>query len=258
MRYALINAGSLADSKAFPLLAAACDVILKEYAALKRLDPSQMEVQPFPSIDSAPDGWVKTLVQQTLDVDGAMAYHDRDAQGNPIVLCGYGLVPGGEIFRGKTGNGDSLLGELGHELLETEEDESANQWVDLDVTDPQDPTNVFHLAAKEPADPTQETFDTITVNGTVCDRTNYVLNAWYNSQVPAGTPVDRMGVLTRPGTIAPGGYCIVRRAYSEEGQVFARALRLDHRVAMADWRMMKKSHPRSRTQRRLSQVVRIG
>jgi|SRR6185369_2300713 len=258
MRYALVNSGSLADPKAFPLLAEGLTVFLKGYAADKRLDPSAMECQAFPSAEQAPAGWVKILVQQTLDAPDAAAYHDRDEHGMPIIRCGYGLVPGGELFHDNTGRGSSLIGEAEHECAETEDDDNASTWVDLDVVDPQNPHHVYHIAAKEACDPTQETFDTMTVNGTKMDRTNYVLDEWYNSRIPKGTKVDRLGVLAGPGCIAPGGYCIVRRAVQRDGEVFAAALRLDHRDPMSTWRMQKKAHTSSRTQRRLLHVVRIG
>jgi hypothetical protein len=258
MRYALVNDGSQADKKAFPLLAEALNLFLKQYAADKRLDPSEMECQSFSSIDLVPPGWIQTLVQQTLDVADAAAYHDRDAHGKPIIRCGYGIIPGGELFHDKNGRGSSLLGEMEHEAAETEGDEGANQWVDLDVVDPQNPHSVFHIAAKEEVDPIQETFDTFMVNGTKCDRTNYVLNEWYNGKTPKGTKVDRMGVLHGPGAIGPGGYCIVRRAIQRDGEVFAAALRIDHRDPMSEWRLMKKAHKSSRTQYRLNQILRIG
>lgn len=258
MRYALVNAGSQADTKAFPLLAEALTIFMKQYAVDKRLDPSAMECHPFPTVDAVPPGWIQTLVQQTLDVDGAAAYHDRDAHGRAIIRCGYGIIPGGELFHDKAGRGSSLLGELEHEAAETEDDEGANQWVDLVVVDPQNPHSIYQVAAKESVDPIQETFDTFMVNGTKCDRTNYVLNEWYNGGVPKGVKVDRMGVLHGPGSIGPGGYCIVRRAIQRDGEVFAAALRLDHRDPMSHWRMAKKASKSSRTQYRLNQIVRLA
>lgn len=253
VKIALTNK-SEADSAAFPLLAQALKQFLDEYSQDWDLGPAEVR---FAADGVVPPDHIEAVVLQTPDVDGALAYHDRDEQGNPRIKAFYGLVPGGELFHGPAGDGGSLLGELQHEGAETWSDLFANIYTDLTIADPQGSGKIYRACALETEDPVQEIADAFTVQGQKCDRTNYVLPRWFDPDASKGTKVDRIGVLPGPATVAAGGYVIVREAYAQDGQIFARHLKLDHHVPMQAWRARKKEHISSRTARRLAKVVRL-
>lgn len=256
MRTALINLSS-ADNKAMPILAEGLTAFGKMFCSDYGYDPSLVEVHVFANEAQAPTGWIKALVLDDLDAPGAMAYHDRDDQGNPYIKCGFHVIPNGELFRGPSGDGASLMGELQHEWAETMFDPFANSFYDIDIVDPQGSGKVYHSAAGETEDPVQEVVDSFDVQGTKCDRTNYVLPPWFDPTAPRGTKVDRIGALPGPGTVAAGGYVIVRESFTQDEQVFARCVRLDHHVPMRMWRAQKKASQHSRTARRLAKVVKL-
>jgi hypothetical protein len=103
------------------------------------------------------------------------------------------------------------------------------------------------------ADPVQELADTFALaDGTVADCADYVLPAWFNPD-GTGSKFDRLGSLKAAGTIASGGYALVRETIANDGEIDARTLRVDHPLQkMAEWRERMKSLPSSRTARRLA------
>ncbi len=248
MKIALLNQ-SKADSAAFPRLAEGMKKFLDLFCADWGLLP--IEVRWFPDAKSGPAGFVGCVVLDHADTD-RIGYHDRDDDGNSIIKGFLDGVPNGELFRGPDGDGGSLLGLLQHEAAETAIDPFANCYVDRDVTDPA--TNkIYHSVAFEVADAVQELADTLTLDdGTLCDRVDYLLPGWFNPDASGGA-FDRLGALTGAGTIAKGGYALVRETVAEDGQVCARTRRVDHPVQkMAEWRARLKALPTSRTSRRLA------
>lgn len=253
VRVALINQ-SEADSKALPLLATVLTQFMAMFAADTDETPTEVIVAPN---NIAPPGFIEALILQTPDVDGALAYHDRDDKGNPRIKSFYGLIPGGEIFHDPSGGLASLNAELQHEIAETKRDPFANRYVDLAIKDPQGSGKIYKSVADEDEDPVQESGDSFDVEGTKCDRTNYVLPVWFDQDAPKGTIVDRLNMLSGPATVAAGGYVIVREAYTQDDQIFARCIKLEHHSPMMAWRAKKKALPHSRTARRLAQVVQL-
>ena len=249
MKIALLNQ-SKADAAAFPRLAEGVKRFLDLFCADWELLP--VDVQSFADANAVPAGFIHCVILDKAEGEN-VGYHERDDKGNALIKGFLDAVPNGELFHGPNGDGGSLIGLLQHECAETAIDQFANCYCDRDVID-KSTAKVYHAVALEVADPVQELADTMTLtDGTVVDRIDYVMPDWFSPEA-TGSKMDRMGALTQAGTIAPGGYAIVRETVSDDGQVCARTLRIDHHLQkMAAWRERMKARASSRTMRRLSQ-----
>lgn len=103
----------------------------------------------------------------------------------------------------------SLSSVISHEVLETLIDPTVSDWSQrADGT----------LVAGEVSDPVEQDAYTITVMDTPIMVSNFVLPAWFDAQSTQG-PFDKMGKLTAPFTMTPGGYLVTMSAgpTSQEG-----------------------------------------
>jgi hypothetical protein len=158
------------------------------------------------------DGYVKVVVvDKDTDVPDALAYHDlQDGRPVGIVMAKTVLDTGATVL----GPGGVSVA-LSHELLETRADPYCNydagNWLDgfdywLEVCD-----------AVQAGD--------YAINGVHVS--NYCRKSWFNPQAEQlaskqDPPYDRLGVLSKPFTIADGGYQ-VRNRPGEEAQVWGSA-----------------------------------
>jgi hypothetical protein len=74
---------------------------------------------------------------------------------------------------------------------------------------------------------------------------NFVTPSWFDPQAPGGSQFDKLGKLSAPFSILPGGY-VVYSADGKEQQQFG-----DEFPA---WRKQMKSGPAARTQRRRAEA----
>lgn len=132
----------------------------------------------LPSVDAVP-AWLS----DTLDVDGALGYHDEDETGLPYI---------------KVANIDGYdwRTTASHECLELKGDSPANIWALGPDED---------MVAYELGDPVEG--DSYEIDGV--PMSNFVLPAWFDPNASPGSRLDFMGKLTKPFTMTPGGYLIV-------------------------------------------------
>lgn len=133
-------------------------------------------------------------LSNTIDVDGALGYHDEDEYGVPYIK-----VADVQGYDWRT--------TCSHEFLEVKGDSPANIWA-------QGPGNT--MVAYELADPVEG--DSYDVDGV--PMSNFVLPAWFDPQAAPGSRLDFMGRLSQPFTMTPGGYMIVWHLNGQPTQTF--------------------------------------
>jgi hypothetical protein len=151
-------------------------------------------VEFTPGATAAPDGACPAWLSDTLDVDGALGYHDEDAHGNPYIKIA-------DI------SGYDWRTTASHECLELKGDSPANIWAQMSPTE---------MVAYELADPVEG--DTYEIDGV--PMSNFVLPAWFDPQAAHGSRLDFLGKLTKPLTMTAGGYMIVWTLRGQPTQVF--------------------------------------
>lgn len=143
------------------------------------------------------DDWPIYLLDSP-DVANALGYHDVDPQGRPY----------GRVFVDPTRSaGVSLSSVISHEVLEAFGDSDVNFWGD---------SGRGVAVALELCDPVENSV--YQIDGVKLS--NFVLPAWFNPYVPAGTKVDFLAHLHHPYQLESGGYKITM-VEGRIGQVFA-------------------------------------
>lgn len=254
MKLALLNLSS-APNEQMAKIATALKLYLVDVC--NAWERASIDVAFYPGQELAPLGWSPLVAMEQPDQPGAEGYHDVDeldrAYGRAFRAC----IPGGEVLHDKAGAGASLAGVLAHEAAEMALDILANAYQDGPFRDVATGKSYAQVAV-ELADPVQELAYQVQADGEPVDVSNFILPNWFDRRATHG-PFDKMGVLTAPLTLAPGGYVIVRDAKPER-QIFARLLGRAapagaHKIAAprppAAWRDKMKLHHGGRTKRRL-------
>lgn len=150
----------------------------------------------FASRADVPPGIPIIAVVDDSDDPGALGYHTegRDGQVSGIVAVGAVQDNGGSLFGGR----NSVSSVLSHEILETHCDPWVDVWVDA--------ADGLHAFAFEMCDPVQS--DSYEIDGVAVS--DFVLPHYFDGAAASGTRFDWLGRLSRPFTIALGGYAIVR------------------------------------------------
>ena len=151
-----------------------------------------------------PNGSPCYIIDQP-DIDGALGYHDEDANGEPFikVFANPVLDNGGTVLTGSL----AISAVLSHELVELTGDGPANRWADgPDGND----------YAIELADAVQDTW--YPIDGVAVS--NFLTQAFFDPKAAAGSKLDYLGKLTKPFSMTSGGYQITRTEPGEVSQVF--------------------------------------
>jgi hypothetical protein len=130
------------------------------------------------------------------DIDGALGYHDEDASGMAFarIFVNPTLDNGGTTLTGP--NAVSVT--FSHEVLELIGDSPANRWVD----GPGGSDFAFEMCDAVEGDAYE--IDGVSMS-------NFVLPAFFDPRADrASNKFDFLGKLSRPFTMTPGGYQIVR------------------------------------------------
>ena len=254
MRFALLNSSS-ASADDMLRIADGLTAGLVRFCADHGLATAM--VQSFPGMTAAPDpSWipVKAVGDLPAGISGVQAFHDVDDLGVPYALASLNLVPNRTVLHDTSGKGESLAALIGHEIVETLVDFDANRERDVTFVDPTLGT-VMSQVAEEVSDAVQESAIPITLpGGLVVDFPNYVYPSWFQARGRA-TKFDALGLLTKPLSIAPGGYVIARPAgagVAGDTDVMGRRhlVKVHHRQRQAPWRELAKAHAGSRGRRR--------
>jgi hypothetical protein len=116
------------------------------------------------------------------DVQGALGYHDEDANGHPYI----------KVFKVSGYRWETTAS---HEVLEFLGDEPANVWAMSDTA----------MVARELCDPVEG--DAYPINGV--PMSNFVLPRYFDPKAPSTAHFDFLNKLTAPFSMSPGGYMIV-------------------------------------------------
>jgi hypothetical protein len=147
----------------------------------------------IPKGGNAPPNTWQIILANDSDQAGALGYHDVTKDGLPT---GYAFV-GTDL---KFGYLPSVT--LSHEICEMRGD----PYINLTAFDPDG-----NLRAYETCDAVEADSDGYDIDGVRVS--DFVLPAWYDANVPAGTKLDHMGRLTTPFSLRPGGYSSVYHLY---------------------------------------------
>jgi hypothetical protein len=129
-------------------------------------------------------------------------YHEVDPQGQPYAhVAAEASLHAGNTWVSGT---DAISASASHEVLEMLGDPWANEWC-FDGN--------AKLWSREVCDPVQEDIYTIRVGQIEVTVSNFVLPAYFNPA--ADGPYDYLGVLTKPFTLAKGGYGVWDRATAD-------------------------------------------
>lgn len=147
----------------------------------------------FATAKEIPAGMPTIVIADVCDDADALAYHTEQSDGRITGLVG-----------AKTclDNGETWTSALSHEVLETARDPFVNDWVQAPGHGGK------RLIAAEVCDPVQD--QGYKKNGV--DVSSFVLPAWFDDMVPAGSRLDWLGTLTAPFTRTGGGYFVVDTA----------------------------------------------
>jgi hypothetical protein len=166
-------------------------------------------------------------IQPSLDVSGALGYHDDIA---------------GVIFARVMWQGDDTSVTISHEVLEELGDPTCDLYL---------PMGDGRLTAVEACDAVEG--DTYIETGYIADDampvavSNWLFRAWFEANSPG--PWDRMRKLIAALTMTEGGYMIVRQSDGTESEVFAQTS-LGHLNASR-----KMTKPMGRTARRMKRAA---
>ncbi len=149
--------------------------------------------------------YIVLVLKDELEVPDALGDHSVDEGGWPVgeIGCRVTLDGGGDVF-----GPDGILSVVTHEFDETELDPYIGEWDDMAFDDQGEATMQM---AHESADPVQA--NCYGIGGLYVS--NYVRPPYFDAYaIGTGDATfgvfDRMGVLTAPFSLAPGGYAMTR------------------------------------------------
>lgn len=208
MKFYLASASTLiTDPAALPLIVQAVDrQILDDAGPAWGRYGNVFFAEDVAAIPKDPDV-VPIVCYDDADQAGALGWHTEELG----VFFGRIFVRpvldnGGDLYSNPA---LSLSSVISHEVLETLIDPTVSDWSQrADGT----------LVASEVSDPVEGDAYAIEVLGKPIMVSNFVLPAWFDAQTTQG-PFDKMGKLTAPFTMTPGGYLVTMQpsATAEEG-----------------------------------------
>lgn len=203
MQIAVTNKSKRLSDRDVDAMTEACNQQVIECAAAYGIVPTPVSFYATDVGLPASNCRIMAIVD-TIDYPGALGYHADS----------YGIVYGRVLAQDVDGTAITLS----HECLEELVDPGCDAWRDMGAA---------HSVALEVCDPVEG--DAYPAVVTILGEhrqvllSNYVLPRWF---APDGNGrFDRMGKLTAPFTMTPGGYMIVRDAAGNEESVFARNAR---------------------------------
>lgn len=209
MKFQVMDLSTLLAPTDAPIMAEACAMQVVEFGAEWSLEPCSVEF--LPKGKKLDDGaWPVLLVDRT-EVLGAYGYHTDSPSGGPYAMVDVGecMAMGGTALVGSV----AVSVTLSHEILEC----YLNPWLALWKLAP-DGTEW----SQEAADAVEDVTYSVSAAGQQVSVSDYVLPAFFGDP---GTKFDRMGALSKPFSITPGGYTVIRRADGSVDRFPARRLR---------------------------------
>ena len=230
MLIVVINKSTLVSNYEVKLMTLGVAKQARDHAA-PAWDVRPPKVEYRDSEAAAEPGSLKVLLFDDADVAGALGYHSDGPDG----------LPYGRVFVKITQKYNaSVSGVLSHEVLELMMDPQANYWADN--------YNEKLSYALEVADPVENDYYNVDVDGKPVEVSNFVLPSWFDSNPPAGAKFDWLGKLSKPFTMTNKGYVIIRDQGADR-TVFG--------SKYPDWKKELKLGSASRTKRRQDQKNKV-
>ncbi len=175
-----------------------------------------------------PSGADNLVIFDDADQAGAYGYHQETPDGKPYarVFVRPILNHGGTTLSG----GLSVSSTISHEVCEWLVDRFNNLWA-------YGPDGEYAVEICDPVENDSYEIDGVSVS-------NFVTKRYFDHLAPTGTQFDYLGKLTKPFTMTPGGYLVVRKSGVVQ-QVFG-----DDYPA---WRKDMKKFPAARSYKRRMQ-----
>lgn len=182
--------------------------------------------------------WVVSMLDNSTQA-GALGYHAEDNDTVDAFIFAQPVLSNGGVALYDSTNPQnvSVASVLSHEVCEMVGDRYAGFWSDGPAIVAQD-GQTYTEYALELCDPVEGDSYAVTLsNGTTVSVSNFIFPSWFNqqAQVPQNLPFDYLGKLSKPFSMTPGGYLIVRQS-GNVNQVFGEKVRPEKKLqVMSEW-----------------------
>jgi hypothetical protein len=182
--------------------------------------------------------WVVNMLDNSTQA-GALGYHSEDNNLiDAFIFAGPVLQTGGvALYDAHNPQNVSVASVLSHEVCEMVGDRFAGFWSDGPDVKASD-GKTYNEYALELCDPVEGDSYVITV-GTLkvpVSVSNFVFPSWFNTEATdLNKPFDYLGKLTKPFSMSPGGYLIVRQSGNYQ-QIFGEKVRPERQLQVkSEW-----------------------
>lgn len=180
--------------------------------------------------------WVVNMLDNSTQA-GALGYHSEDNNLiDAFIFAGPSLQTGGVVlYDVHNPQNVSVASVLSHEICEMVGDRFAGFWSDGPDVKASD-GKTYNEYALELCDPVEGDSYAITVGTQKVSVSNFVFPSWFNAEATAiNKPFDYLGKLTKPFSMTPGGYLIVRQSGNYQ-QIFGEKVRPEKQLAVkTEW-----------------------
>lgn len=180
--------------------------------------------------------WVVSMLDNSTQA-GALGYHAEDNDKvDAFIFAGPVLQSGGLVlFDPVKQQNVTVASVLSHEVCEMVGDRFAGFWSDGPPVVASD-GQTYTEYALELCDPVEGDSYAITVGTQKVSVSNFVFPSWFNAEATdLNKPFDYLGKLTKPFSMTPGGYLIVRQSGNYQ-QVFGEKVSPQRKLEVkSDW-----------------------
>lgn len=249
MHITLVNRSPAVSPAAAQYIATAVSYQLtRHYAPAWQVVAPQLTLWTYST--APPTGSHTITILDTPDGDDYLGYHTEE-HGNyfGFVFTRPVLDAGGVIlYDPHAPQNVSVASVVSHEVLEMAGDPFVNLWCE---GPPRSVSGVsYNLYALENCDPVEGDSYAINVGTSTAPRyvsvSNFVFPEWTDPQAPLGSRFDQLRKLTKPFSMTPGGYMILRRGGSEAAV---------YGEKREEWREGLRSHRHSRRNQRAARIA---
>jgi hypothetical protein len=219
MQIALLNRSSRATDHQIATIALAIQTqCARDFGPAYGFDATRVTF--FPG-HAAPAGVSNITLVDAPDQADDLGWHtDEDGAFFGYVFANPVLDNGGSVFGDPTHpSAPCLASVFSHEVLELRADRTCNAWYDLGATRTAGGV-AFDEIAGEVCDPVEGDGYIVRVGTQAVVVSNFVLQTYFDPNVPAGTKRDFMRKLADGAWLDAGGYAVVRADRAAPQQIF--------------------------------------
>lgn len=209
MLIAVINQSTMVSNEDIDLMCQAIQIQL-DLHVLPAYNIKKATIKFYSDVSKIPGyAWIISMLNN-FDQIGALGYHSEDNDKvDGFVSCQSVLSNGGVVlYDSNTPQNTSISSVLSHEVCEMVVDRFANSWNDGP------PILYGSEYALEICDPVEADSYTVDVNGSIVSVSNFIFPSWFNQEAiqSLNMPFDYLKKLSKPFTMTPGGYMIIRES----------------------------------------------